>query len=334
MKILVVDDDKKCCSEMATFLRQKGHQVDECSNELEAWTRLNSKVYEMLVSGIKLSEISEIEMIKAFGDIPNRFYTDIVLVSAHDDVEYAIRAIRAGASDYLIKPINFEELQQVTERIDRRHCGSRIKILLSIKNPIVKEGLTKILEQVNDFDLLSSVHSVKETLTAIGKTKPDIVIVRNNSADEKNALDLIKDQAQFRTIELCSQGSDITSLLKSNLDGVLSQEADINEIILAIKTVHNGIIYISPSLSEGIIRQHYRNDRLNELNEQEVRIMYYLVKGKTNAEIAQKLYMSPKTIKTYVSRIFDKLNVPNRAAAAVYAAKAFEKGYLSINQEG
>jgi two-component system invasion response regulator UvrY len=115
---------------------------------------------------------------------------------------------------------------------------------------------------------------------------------------------------------------------RSCFDGVLSKDADVEEIFQAIKTVHRGISYISPVLAEKIFNQKSPNTEISKLNEQEIKIFFYLSKGKTNTEIAQEMFLSSRTVKTYVSKILHKLNLPNRAAAAVSAAKVFENGFL------
>jgi len=330
MNILVVDDDDVCCYEMTDFLSKLGHHVDKCSNGIEALNMMQTNEYQMVLSDIKMPKMSGIDMLKSLTEKYKWLRTDVVLVTGYGDVEYAIEAIRAGAFDYLLKPINIKELVDITERISKRHYKRKIRVLLYISSTILREGLVHILRQVEDFHILGQMKTLDDTINAIEELKPDILLVEVNNVEHENGLNVLKKQVKFKTLVLCPEQASATKLLSlSQYDGFLSHEASIDEIILAIKTVYKGVFYVSPNLSEDILKRQSIDDQISKLNEQEMRIFYLLAQGKKNLEIAEELYLSSATVKTYVSRILQKLNIPNRAAAAVYAAKAYEKGFFS-----
>lgn len=185
------------------------------------------------------------------------------------------------------------------------------------------------LRQLGRFEILGETNSLQETINAVEKTKPDIVLIDNKNIKKGYELNLIKENVGFKTLVLCPTGIEASKVpFKYFFDGFLSKEAPIEEILLAIRTVKRGTFYVSPNLSEKIIKQDFTNPAISKLNEQETRIFYYLSKGKTNTEIARELFLSTSTVKTYVSKILNKLNLPNRAAVAVFAAKTIENGYL------
>jgi len=117
MYILLVDDDENSRQWIARFLRQMGHHVVECENGEDALDTFPSKDFGMVLSDIRMPGISGIELLQAISTKPGKPETDIVLFTGHGDMETAITALRAGAYDYLLKPINMEELAVLTERI-------------------------------------------------------------------------------------------------------------------------------------------------------------------------------------------------------------------------
>lgn len=334
MNILVVDDDSVCRSEMADFLRKLGHHVDECANGLDAVNCLRIDDYEMVLSDIKMPKMSGIELLRAFAESPKRFKTDFVFTTAYSDLEFAIEALRARAYNYLLKPIDVKELAQITEQINERHNKRIIRVLLFISSTIVREGLNQILKQnAKEFKVLGQTVTLEETINVLEKTKPDVVIICHNNIRQEKKFARIKDEVKFKTLALCPETFKTPQLpyAAGNVDGILSKEADINEILMAIKTVHKGIFYVSPNLMDRIFKQQALKDRLSKLNQQENNVLFALAQGKTNKKIAEELYLSDATVKTYVSRILNKLNVPNRATAAIYASKVREEGHLKKN---
>ncbi|WP_371374248.1 sigma-54-dependent transcriptional regulator [Sporomusa aerivorans] len=117
MNILLVDDDKTGREWIAMFLRQLGHHVLECANGEEALTAFKTMDFGMILSDIKMPKMSGLELLKTISAMPSRPNADIVLFTGHGDMESAIHALRAGAYDYLLKPINMDELAVLTERI-------------------------------------------------------------------------------------------------------------------------------------------------------------------------------------------------------------------------
>jgi len=117
MYILLVDDDENSRQWIARFLRQMGHQVVECETGEDALDTFPSKDFGMILSDIRMPGISGIELLQTISAKPGKPETDIVLFTGHGDMETAITALRAGAYDYLLKPINMEELAVLTERI-------------------------------------------------------------------------------------------------------------------------------------------------------------------------------------------------------------------------
>lgn len=121
MRILLVDDDHDSRRHVANFLRDLGHAVTECGDGDEALERFRRECFPMVLSDIKMPTMSGLELLKTIkaADSNN---TSIVLFTGHSDMDSAITALRSGAYDYLLKPINVEELAIITEKIAQYHA--------------------------------------------------------------------------------------------------------------------------------------------------------------------------------------------------------------------
>lgn len=133
MNILLVDDDHDSRACVGEFLRELGHHVVECENGHDGLVTFQAGEFHMVLSDIRMPKISGIELLRTLSALPSRPDFDIVLFTGHSDMESAIEALRAGAYDYLLKPINVEELVAITERIAERQSLRRENKILILK---------------------------------------------------------------------------------------------------------------------------------------------------------------------------------------------------------
>ena len=115
--ILVVDDEPEMRALVCDVLRERGRQVAEAPNGLEALKRLAEGEYAVVLTDLRMKEMQGIELL---GEIKRTFPdTNVILMTAFGSVETAVEAMKQGAYDYLIKPVKTEELIRVTERAVR-----------------------------------------------------------------------------------------------------------------------------------------------------------------------------------------------------------------------
>ncbi|HWR39376.1 MAG TPA: sigma-54 dependent transcriptional regulator [Patescibacteria group bacterium] len=117
MNILAVDDDARIRRSLQHFLQELGHTVTVCADAAEALQAFTTGDYPLVVSDVKMPGISGIELLKQLRTLPRGNETDVVLITGHDDVTLAVEAMRAGARDYLLKPLNIEELAVITDQV-------------------------------------------------------------------------------------------------------------------------------------------------------------------------------------------------------------------------
>ena len=117
MQILLVDDDRDSRAAVRWFLRDQGHTVVECGSGEEALQQFTAGDFPMVLSDIRMPGMSGVELLMALKKFSASWRTDVVLFTGYADVESAVAALRAGAYDYLFKPVDAQELAVVVDRI-------------------------------------------------------------------------------------------------------------------------------------------------------------------------------------------------------------------------
>lgn len=128
----------------------------------------------------------------------------------------------------------------------------------------------------------------------------------------------------------------ILDLFKLNLNGYLSSDISIEELVIAIHNILNGKRFISPNLTEILYNDYIKSTQdfvcLNRpeglLTKREWEILEYIAKGYSNKRIGETLYISPRTVNNHVLKLFKKIRVKDRTSAVV---KAIKMGWISIH---
>lgn len=144
MQILLVDDDRDSRSGVADFLRELGHQVTECANGAEAYQVFSMGQFAMILSDIKMPRMSGLELLQRVSAHPLGREVAVVLFTGHGELQSAIAALRAGAYDYLLKPINVEELAVITERIAEYQALRQENRSLNEETQVAKQEIKKL----------------------------------------------------------------------------------------------------------------------------------------------------------------------------------------------
>ncbi len=131
MNILLVDDDNLSRSSLASFLTDfMGHKVRECSSGSEALELLQQEYYPMLLTDLMMPGMNGMDLVKKVKQDPRLKMMDVVIITGFGKMQSAIEALRNGAYDYLLKPINVDELANVVEKIaNHQHLIAENRIL-------------------------------------------------------------------------------------------------------------------------------------------------------------------------------------------------------------
>ena len=193
MQILLVDDDRDSRTAVSWFLKDQGHTVVECGSGEEALSLIATEEFPMVLSDIKMPGMSGVELLIAIKQLPESWRTDVVLFTGYADVQSAVAALRAGAYDYLFKPVGADELAAVVDRIAEHQALLR-------ENKEYKENFNAVVTAATEEtrrELVRMKRLVNET--AVGR-------VGAFSPATETVIDLAKKFHQDRAIPVLIQG--------------------------------------------------------------------------------------------------------------------------------
>lgn len=142
MNILIVDDDKSSGAAVAEFIEEQlDHKIKLCHTGEEALSVLKNDDFQMVISDMRMPGISGIDLLKKIKQLPNGTSIEVIIMTGFGDLETSIEALRGGAYDYLLKPVNIEELAILIERMAEN-------IQLKKENSYLKENFKQEITNV------------------------------------------------------------------------------------------------------------------------------------------------------------------------------------------
>ncbi|MGD0620890.1 MAG: sigma-54 dependent transcriptional regulator [Thermacetogeniaceae bacterium] len=155
MYILLVDDDEKNRGVLAKLLDTLGHQVTECLDGYAAIEAIKLHEFHLILTDIRMPRMSGIELLKKIRALPANQEVAVILFTGFGDMQTAIEALRLGAFDYLLKPINFKELVVLIERVAEHLALKREnRVLTSEFEATVKAATAETMQEPSCFKAL------------------------------------------------------------------------------------------------------------------------------------------------------------------------------------
>lgn len=204
-----------------------------------------------------------------------------------------------------------------------------IAILLADDHPMFREGVAHSLASEPDFTVIGQAASGEEALRLARDLLPDVVLL-DIAMPGWNGLvtaEKIATACPATRIVMLTMFEDEDKLLaafKAGARGYVLKGASVSELAIAVRAAAKGEVYVSPSLAAGILVALTRSrpvDPLGELTGRESEILTLVGQGLTNREIGDRIHLSEKTVKHYITNILEKLQVRSRVEAALIAAR-------------
>jgi two-component system, NarL family, response regulator LiaR len=208
--------------------------------------------------------------------------------------------------------------------------SDKVRILIADDHAIVREGLRALIATEPDLELVAEASDGVQAVMKAHALKPDVILL-DMLMPRKDGLEALveikKDWAEAHVIVLTSFSDDekVFSAIRNGALGYLLKETSPDELLKAIQSVAQGEGFLSPSIAAKVMREINQPPKLpptkDPLTEREVEILQWVAQGLTNDEIAEKLVVSERTVRTHVSNILAKLQLANRTQAALYALR-------------
>ena len=202
-----------------------------------------------------------------------------------------------------------------------------LKILIADDHPVVRQGVKQILTEELQLKQFGEARNAREVLENVSKKKWDILILDINLPD-MSGLEILRQLKKAHpdlpvlVLTVFDEDQIAIRVLKAGASGFVTKETMPNELIAAVKKIHSGGKYVSPSLAEKLVFNIYAEDEKpvhHKLSNREYQVICLIAAGKSVKQIGEELYLSIQTIRTYRTRILEKMEMNTDAELIHYA---------------
>lgn len=201
-----------------------------------------------------------------------------------------------------------------------------IRVLLADDHAVMRDGLQALLKMTPDIAVIASVGNGREAVRIAAELRPDVVIMDVTMADLNGieAAELLHDRhPEIRVVMLSMHSSSehVYRAFDAGAVGYLLKESASEEIVDAVRAAHAGRHYLSRALETLERRSAPRTSGgpLASLSARERQVLQLVVEGRSSAEIAALIHLSPKSVDTYRSRLMKKLGIPDVTGLVKFA---------------
>jgi DNA-binding NarL/FixJ family response regulator len=208
-----------------------------------------------------------------------------------------------------------------------------LRVLLVDDHDLFRTGLRNLLEE-QGVQVVGEAASGSDAIKIVREIAPDVVVMDLNmpgmtGVEATREISGIAPLTRVVVLTISDQDEDVMDAIVAGACGYLVKDSSIEELMRGINAAAIGESLISPPIASKVL-QRMRAVTLDqgaetirsELSDRELDVLRLIANGKDNAEIAEALHISPKTVKNHISNILMKLQIENRIQAAVYAVRS------------
>jgi two-component system response regulator DegU len=208
--------------------------------------------------------------------------------------------------------------------------GVSIKVLIADDHSLVRQGLRRYLDMAEDIDVVGEASNGEEAIAMVEKEQPDIVLldIRMPGVDGLEAARMIRERNPKVGAIMLTAYDDrqfVVEAVRAGARGYVLKARDAEHLIQTVRLVAGGNMVIDPqlvvALAEELSQAKERDRKAETLTAREIEVLQLLAFGHTNRDIAEKLFISPDTVKTHLEHIFEKLGASDRTAAVAEALR-------------
>lgn len=212
-----------------------------------------------------------------------------------------------------------------------------IRVLIADDQAVIRAGYSTILGAQPGIEVVGEAADGREAVSRTNQLQPDVIVMDVRmpvldgiAATEQLAGPGVANPPRILVVTTFHLDEYVYQALRAGASGFLLKDSTPAELIDAVRTIAAGDALLAPAVTRTLIGRYAErlrpadsdptsNPGLASLTTRELDVLRELAQGKTNAEIAASLFISHETVKTYVSRIFTKLDLRDRVQAVVYA---------------
>ncbi len=209
----------------------------------------------------------------------------------------------------------------------------RLRLVIADDHPVFRKGLRAMLESVPEFEVVGQATTGEEAIQQATTLQPDVILMdlqMPGGSGIAATREIVQDSPRARVlvVTLFEDDDSVFMALRAGARGYVLKDTDEEEMIHAIRAVARGEAIFSPAVATRVLaffanpRPAMPKEAFPSLTEREREILQLIAQGHSNTVIARELALSSKTVSNYVSNIFSKLQVADRAQAILRARDA------------
>jgi two-component system response regulator DegU len=215
-----------------------------------------------------------------------------------------------------------------------------IKVVVACYYPLLREGISKIIEDDKNIEIVDRVSNLLDLVQSCEDCKFDILLldVDLKGLNLTKILQLLKKNKNAKVVLIVDNDyneNTLISAIRSGVRGYILKNTESKHLTKAIKSVHDGELWVERKMMLKVLeafsssskgKGRKRKSPIYDLTETEAKIVKLVLNGLSNRDIAKDLYLSEKTVKFHLYKIFKKLSVKNRSELILYG---FRNGFVS-----
>jgi len=216
-----------------------------------------------------------------------------------------------------------------------------IRILIADDHKIFREGLRTLLQNRGDIEVIGEADNGRTVVALAAELRPDVIIM-DVAMPDLNGIEATRQitggcvGAKVLALSMHSDSRFVTRMLQAGAQGYLLKDCAFEELALAIDTIVNDGVYLSPGVTGVVVRDYVQHLAEGEggiaaLSPREREVLQLVAEGLTTKDIAAKLHISVKTVETHRKQIMDKLEIRSVAELTKYAVR---EGLTSLDVSG
>ena len=209
----------------------------------------------------------------------------------------------------------------------------KIRLLLVDDHAVVRIGTRMLFENESDIEIIGEAETAREAIELTLRLKPDVVLMDIGLPDMSGIeaareIKRLYPQAAVVALTIHEDEEYFFQMLDAGASGYVPKRAAPDELLTAIRTAAADEVYLYPSMAKLLVKDYLSQERepesanvVSELTQREQEVLMHLAEGESNAEIAESLVISPKTVARHRENIMRKLNLHSRVELVKYAIR-------------
>ena len=212
-------------------------------------------------------------------------------------------------------------------------AATALRVLIADDHPLFRDGLRAMFESEPDIELVGEASTGQEAVDLAARLLPDVALMDIQMPDldgveATRRVIAVSPKTKVLVVTMFEDDDSVLAAMRAGARGYVVKGMRSADAIRAIRAVAEGEAIFSPAIAGRLVsmladaRQSVRPDAFPELTERERQTLDLIAQGHKNSAIAERLHLSPKTVRNYVTSIFDKLELADRSEAIIRAREA------------